>query len=191
MIERPPLAVGFVEAFTIDKHGRETILGRSKNTVQYEGFDALGKLLSGETTGRINAMYFQFDDGGPGTARSVGARDVTSAQFRNLSSGLDFVRVRMGTGSTQATEATFPGLYNSNQINFMAIASAGDIGSANALVFNAGDAIEMAALVVAPDWTDNTQDLVYAAWAPDSPITVPATGAFGLRWAVVFAHSWS
>jgi hypothetical protein len=191
LIARPPLVLGRIEAFTIDEHGRERILLREHNTVQYEGFDALGKIMSGELSVGINGMYFQFEDGGAGTGRSVASREITAAQFLNLGAGLDFVRTRLGEGITSATEVAHPGLYNSNQIVFSGIAASGDVGEANSLVFNAGDAVEMAALVVAPDWDDNTQDMVYAAWAPGAPLVVPATGGFGLRWTVIFAHSWT
>lgn len=153
--------------------------------VQYEGFDALARILAGDVVGRINAMYFQFDYNGPGTARGPIDRTTTSADFRALSGDLDFLRVPLQIGALSASDS----LYSSNQVTLTGVANIGDVGVGDeGHTLAAGSAIELIAAVIAPDWGDKTKDLVYAAYAPDAPIIIPATGGLAFRWTLPLRH---
>lgn len=157
--------------------------------IQYEGFDALGKIMSGDVDGHINAMYFMVDTSGTGVARDVSDRLMTASDFRALTGDHDFVRVPLSRGSLSA-ETSAGGTYSSNKITFVGVLSLGAEGELGKTI-QAGDKIEAAALVIAPAWSDNTQDLLYAAWAPTAPVDMPASGGYALSWPVRFVHSWT
>lgn len=172
--------MGRVEIFDLSDMQRP--LDGGFNSVQYEGFDALARLMAGDVSGRINAMYFQFDYNGPGVSRSPVGAEYTSEQFRNLVGDLDFLRVQLAGGSLSSTDTP----YASNRATFVGVAALGDVGEANEHVFVAGSAIELVALVIAPVWSDPSQDLVYAAYAPSSPIIAPAAGGVAMRYHIWF-----
>lgn len=156
-------------------------LASGHNLVQYEGFDALGKIISGNINSRINGLYLQFDSSGVGTPRIVD-RTITAASFRALSSPLDFLRIPLGAGILSALDSN----YSSNVVVFNGIAPVGLTGE-NGLIFNAGAKVELFALVIMPDQNDNTQDMVYAAFAPSTPIEALSTSGVGIRWQIQFA----
>jgi len=189
MHTRSPKMAGRVELFTFDGNNRIIQSVRAANTVQYEGYDALGQIMSGQLDASINAMYFQFERTGSGALQDVSGRDVDSADFRALTGNRDFVRSQLTPGALSGTAAYSQ--YSSNQATFSGIAALSDVGAAQGLTMIAGSDIERCALVIAPSWSDKSQDLVYAAWAPTSLITVPASGGVGLRWTIIFAHTWS
>lgn len=188
-IEKSPCSIGSIEFFVFNEF-RQIIKSYSfKNTVQYEGFDALGLIMSGQLNAHVNAMYFRWENTGSGVLQDVSGRDVTAADFRALSGNRDFIRVQLMPGAVSGT--TLYPQYSSNQATFAGIAALGDLGAAQGLAFNAGGEVEMCALAIAPEWSDSSQDMVYAAWAPTSLITIPAAGGVGLRWTILFAHQWT
>ena len=119
----------------------------------------------------------------------MSGRDVIAADFRALSGNRDFIRSQLMTGAMSGTASLSQ--YNSNQATFVGIAALGDIGAAQGLGFLAGGEVERCALALAPEWSDKSQDMVYAAWAPTTLITIPSAGGVGLRWTIVFAHQWT
>lgn len=151
------------------------------NLVQYEGFDALGKIVSGNLNSRINGLYLQFDSSGVGTPRTVD-RTLTAASFRALVSPLDFLRIPIGTGILSALDSN----YNSNVVIFNGIAPVGLTGH-NGKPFNPGAKVEIFALAIMPDLNDATQDMVYAAFAPTTPVKALSASGVGIRWQIQFA----
>lgn len=177
------VVAGHIEIFSISPSGKTKTLLRDRNTIQFEGYDALAKIMSGSISGNISAMYFKFDStGAAGTEAPVG-RSNTSAEFRSLSSPFDFVRVQMSNGALSNTNNS----YVSNQATFTGIAHTGAKGEISSLTMSDTSVVTKAALVVAPSWSDKTQDLVYAVYAPTTPITPPTGSSIGLRWAIRFA----
>ena len=174
---------GELEIFTLDSQGRETVLVRAGNEIQFEGFDALAAIMAGEVSSSINVMYFKFLSGGGAASESPAGRSNPSSVFRGLASPWDFVRAQMSPGARAPQNSNYVG----NQITFTGVAETGAIGEISDLVMNDSSEITMVALVVAPSWADRTQDLVYAAYAPAVPISPPTGSAVGLRWRIRFA----
>lgn len=173
-----------IEVFARFQDGREIVLDRGHNTLTYQGFDALAQVLSGNLDACVNAFFFKFDSSGAASSESPAGQDVTVDEFLSLSDPWDYVRGRLTPGALSSTDS---GLYVSNQATLVPIASTGSVGELNELVMSSSSKITKAALVFAPEWSDRTQDLVYAAWAPSVPIAPPSGAAVGLRWNVGFS----
>jgi len=177
------VARGYVEFFSIDPDGTTKVILRDSNTIQFEGYDALAKIMSGAVSGHVSAMYFKFDSTGAAGTEAPAGRASTSSEFRNLTSPFDFVRVQMSNGALSNTTNS----YVSNQSTFTGIAHTGAKGEVSSLTMSDTSVVTKAALVVAPSWSDKTQDLVYAVYAPLTPIAPPIGSSIGLRWAIRFA----
>ena len=93
------------------------------------------------------------------------------------------MRVRLNQG----TRAPSSALYLGNMITFVGVATAGITAEGGLILIGGTSEITHAALVIAPDWDDNTQDFVFAIHAPDAVFTVPANSAAALRWQHQFA----
>lgn len=184
IIARPEIiASGLVELFSVDKSGNELeILGRFANTVQLEGYDALGQIMSGNLVATINAMYFQIAPS-PGTSRSPVGTNYTHASFSGLTGSVDYVR-------NQITPAILSGASGatSNRATFVGVLSSGTAGILGNHTFANNSVIEVAALAVSPDFAnDATKDLIYAAYTPVTPIAPAAGSGIGIRWQIRFA----
>jgi len=175
---------GEIEIFYRYPDGSEDIVEKGKNSIQYEGFDALAKIMTGEIAGSINAMYFKFNSTGTAVTEDPVGRGNNAALFQSLAAPWDIARVEMTNGVRTAQNS----LYNGNQATFVGVAETGATGAVNGLSMGTAADITMLALVVAPAWNDITQDLVYAAYAPSTVISPPVNAAVGWRWKIQFAY---
>lgn len=177
-----PSLRGQVEIYVVDPRGNERLVLTGKNAVTYEGMDAVGKILSGQIDAYLNYVYFGFDSNG---SASVVATSVATqaADFHALTGDNDVVRVRTGSHVTEATDAN----YNDNRVLVSAVADADTTGIVNSKVLTGGLAeITHFGLVVAPDVSDYTEDLLFAAFTPASPVLVPANSGVAMRWRPFF-----
>lgn len=172
--------VGLVDVLGI-KNNKQTVITQLKNLVTYEGYDALSKIMSGNLSSRINALFIQFDYNGPGIVRSTALTD-SAADYRALAGDLDYLRIPIGTGVLSASSVN----YTSNKALFVGSATFGMTGVVTARTFSASSAIEKIGLGIVPDWNDSTKDLLYASLAPTSVITVSTLDGIAFRWQTQF-----
>jgi len=155
----------------------------STTLITYEGADALAKAVSNNIDAAINAMYFAVRTTGGGTPPAVD-RTYSADDFRALTSPDDLFRVLLNPGTLTPSSAEYTG----NMVNFTGVLPAGSTGILHGLQATGGVAeITHAGLVIAPDLEDYTADLLYAVYAPDTAVLIPANGAEALRWQIAFA----
>jgi hypothetical protein len=159
------------------------------NLVLYEGADILAQLLSGARGYHVNTMYLEFKNlAAPGDAivpPSFGRGDGI-AYYNGLISSLDTDFLRVPLTVSALVEAS-GGDYAGNQDTFFGI-SEGTVGfhgkpflpSSNSAVFGA-------ALIAAPDPTDQSQDKVYARVYTGIDKILKQTGfEIGVTWTTRF-----
>lgn len=170
-------ARGHVEIFSI-KDGVEKILVSEHNDIQYQGATALAAIMSGASTGSINTMYFTIDGE---EDQATDGHDIVASDFPALTGDADFVRVSISPGVLSSTTD-----HSNNKITFTGIVAYGDTTFNDEVAIDESNNVTLFALVVAPDSDDQSQDMVYAAYSPTTELDVPADGALGVRWAIVF-----
>ena len=166
----------------IVENGREKVVCSDHNVVTYEGMDAVGLIMSGQIQAHLNGLYIGFDSSG---ALSTVATDVNTvaADFHALSSTRDVLRVRLGTHTTDASGVNF----SSNRVLVTGAADAGDEGIINGEVLVGGTAkATHFGLIVSSDWSDYSEDKLYAAYTPSSAILVPSNSGVAVRWRPYF-----
>lgn len=173
---------GFFEVFHRLPDGRDLVVCRRKNTVTYQGMTALAKVLSGQISARINAMYFKFDSSGASGPDSVAA-DATTEDFQGVAAPYDYVRASLTQGIPGTSDNS---VYVANRAVFVGLVATGTIGEINALAMLPTSVITSMALVVSPDENDRTQDFVYAVAAPAAVIVPIENSGVGMRWTTQF-----
>lgn len=183
---KPDKCGGVIEIWSLDKLKKfDRLLRRVKNTMTYEGADGIAAVLSGAVAGSINAMYFGFDNSGSPATIATDANSKAS-DFRGLDGvDNDFVRVRLSAGVRVASSVNYSG----NRITFTGIVADGDDGEVALSLTGGTSDITHMGLVIAPDWADNTQDFLYAAYTPAAVIPVPSGGGYGFRWQTTHTQS--
>lgn len=153
---------GLVSLFSFDEKTRKICrMVQLHNLILYGGADILGRLLAGQADYAVNMIYLEFQNTvGVITPPTVGREDGI-AYYNGLSSSpdTDFLRLPLLVNpSVDASEAN----YDSNQVTFFAESEGltGFFGktfdqSASSMVFGA-------ALVAAPDPTDQSKDVVFS-----------------------------
>lgn len=173
---------GFFEIFHRLPNGKELVICRRKNTVTHQGMTALAKVLSGQISSRINAMYFKFDSSGAAGPDSVAA-DTTTEDFHGVAAPYDYARATLTQGIPGTSDST---VYVANRAVFVGLVPTGTIGEINALTLSSASVITSMALVISPDESDRTQDLVYAVAAPAAVIVPMENSGVGMRWTTQF-----
>ena len=178
-IVRPSLVLpNFIEIAIVDPRGQRRVVERGRNTTTYEGQDALGLVMSGQISAHFNGIYFGFDDNGGASPISTSA-STKATDFHALTGNNDVARVKLGTHVTDASS----GSYNDNRVSISGTADAGLTGIINSNTLTGGVAeVTHFALIVAPDWSDYTEDKVYAVYTPASVVLVPVGSGVTMRW---------
>jgi hypothetical protein len=159
------------------------------NLVLFEGADVLAQLLSGARGYHVNTMYLEFKNlAAPGDAITPPSFDRGDgiAYYNGLisSTDIDFLRVPLTVSPLVEPSS---GDYAGNQATFFGI-SEGTLGfhgkpflpSSNSAVFGA-------ALIAAPDPSDQSQDKVYARVYTGIDKILKATGfEIGVTWTTRF-----
>ncbi len=174
-----------VELFALNEDGSlGELLYEGHNVKTFEGADGIAALLSGQVSGAINAMYFGFDADGGASVTATDA-NTTASDFRALSTPLDFMRIRLSAGVLDASAGDYIG----NRITFTGVAPADNDGENGDTMTGGTAEVTHLGLVIAPDFTDNTKDYVFAAHTPVSVIAVPVNTGVAMRWQVTFTQS--
>jgi hypothetical protein len=159
------------------------------NLVLFEGADVVAQLLSGARGYHVNTMYLEFRNlaapGDPITPPSFD-RGGGIAYYNGLISSLDtdFLRVPLTVGPLVESSG---GDYAGNQATFFGI-SEGTLGfHSKPFLPSSNSAVFGAALVAAPDPSDQSQDKVYARVYTGIDKILKASGfEIGVTWTTRF-----
>ena len=130
-------------------HKREDIFVK-ENLVLYGGSDIVAQVLAGEVEYKINAMFFEFENGSPG-AVAIPSFDRTGGltYYRALLNPKDYLRVPMSINASIISSNAL--LYDGNQVTFFSLTS-GTLGALGR-TFNAaaGSTVYGVGLVATPN----------------------------------------
>jgi len=158
-----------------------------KNLVLYGGADVLARLAAGDAEYKINAMYFEFENGSPGSVSiPTFTRAGGIAYYRALLNPKDYLRVPMSINASILSSDTT--LYDGNQATFFSLTS----GTTGALgrTFNAavGSTVYGVGLAATPTIGQPTQDIVFARAYFDGTLFPKVSGkAVGTEWGIKFS----
>lgn len=184
-------AKGLVNFLNIDfATGKVKSLHRSQNLVLFSGADVLANLIAGRPGWNISTLYLEFKNlASPGDPVSAPTYDRTGGieYYTGLAASpdTDFVRVPLTTlpmfGNSDNTK------YNNNLVTFFAM-SEGTVGfHGKPFSAAANSAVYGAALVAAPNFADQSQDVVYARVYDGIDKTLKEIGhEVGVTWTAQF-----
>lgn len=180
--------VGSVKVFDVSPDGGCRQVYAGKNTYMYSGADICAKLLAGDVTYSIGAMYFEFENlaspGDPVVAPSYD-RSGGISYYTSLASPRDFLRVPLVISPSliSSNDTNF----DNNQITFFAL-SDGYTGQ-NGLAFSsaANSAVFGGALVATPTPGTQANDLIFSRtyWADDA-VEKAENHQIGVQWTLQF-----
>lgn len=163
------------------------------NQLQYDWAVILCELLRGAPSGKpykLSAMYLEFANTGddPVAVPAVFDRGQNLAYYANLSGNRDYLRVPILAQTITSTDPEIFPPPRGNQLTNWAVTQ-GTQGQ-HGLEFSAavGSRLYGAALVSTPDYTDPSQDLIYARfYLPENEQLVKLPDAqLGLAWPIRF-----
>lgn len=181
---------GHYQVFSVNDKGIWMPLFRQMNTNLKEGGAILTQLLSGKREYKINAIYFEFANvASPGDP--VTAPAVDEAEGRDYFDGLgvdrDYLRVQLTVPPTIRPQVGDENLFEEeqgNEIEFFCL-SEGESGI-NGLPFgfSSNSVLYGMALVATPDWSDRTNDLIFARsyYEVGNQVAKSASDQIGVRW---------
>jgi hypothetical protein len=199
---------GHVTLWSVDEaSGLLTPLHSQKNQIVLSWGHIAARQLgfrpgAGRPSYHISAMYIEYENVGdpedPATVASLG-RDLDPDYYYGellSSSTQGFIRVPLRTepvlGVSTVTEGDYPGYFtegtNGNQLTFFAQTSNAEVQ--NAVPFGAAynSKVYAAALVATPEFSDHTQDIVFARTTFSAPnqVTKEASSQIGITWDIAF-----
>jgi stage V sporulation protein SpoVS len=175
------------------------IVGVTTNTALYKwGFAAAKALGEGDMNYRINAMYIEYENVTlPGNTVTVPSftRDEGLSYYTGLSSSSvkDYLRLELNITPSITIESGYESYFTSNvDGNLLTFfrQSAGTQGEhTRTFSDSVNSKIYGAALVVAPDFSDSSQDIVFArAYFAEADQTLKqASSQVGVTWELPFA----
>jgi len=182
-------ARGDVKIFSFDpKTGIVYRLLEKRNLILYSGADVLASLLAGQNT-PVNAMYMEFKNlADPADSITPPAfdREGGISYYNGLSSSpdTDFLRIPLTVNPTiESSDAVYAG----NQVVFFGV-SEGTVGfHGKSFLDTANSAVFGAALVAAPDLTDQSQDMVFSRiYSGIDKVLKVAGHQIGITWTIRF-----
>lgn len=157
------------------------------NMLQFSGADIFAQLLAGNSAYKPSGMYLQFTNNLAGWTKPDVSRSGALEYFRTLETNFpdcDYLRVPfMSPAAISASSDAFEG----NVVDFFAMTS-GTTGSRPGTPLSFGSAsnsvIVGGAVIVTPDWDDDTKDVILTRGYLDTTIAKPAAGEVVLQWKV-------
>ena len=156
----------------------------NKNLILYGGADILARVIGGDAEYKINAMYFEYENGSPG---SVTIPSYTRAgglsYYRGLLNPKDYLRVPMSiNASIISSDAT---LYEGNQVTFFSLTSGSTGALGRSFTAAAGSTVYGVGLVATPVVASPTQDIVFARTYFGGTLFPKVDGkAIGTEWTI-------
>jgi len=160
------------------------------NDIMYDWATVQCELLRGSVDGKsynISAMYIEFENNaGAEVSPPTVNRDDALSYYRNLSGLRDYLRVPLVAAVKESTnELIFP---RGNKLTCFA-QTTGTVGI-NGLEFSSTQQSRVygGALVVTPDYADDSQDLIYCRWYYEaaSQLTKLPSLQIGIDWPLTF-----
>ena len=179
MIDKFKTMKGEIELFAV-KDGDWTSIHKQDNMIVNSGADILAKALAGDL--QVNAMYLCFEN-------AAGATDYTAAitndaaYYAGASADRSFVRVTaLSDASYSTSDAT---TYDNNKVTFTGVTD-GTTFFESVPVQDGTSSFYHAALVAAPEASDQTEDIIFSCSDLTTAITKIAGAQIGIRWTVQF-----
>lgn len=193
---------GHVSLWRIDATGLRTPLHNQPNQIQYSWGHIAARQLgyrpqAGRPSFHISAMYIEFENvGEPSDTITVSSfgRDIGADYYNSLisSSTQDFLRVPLRLEPTLSiatgSEDYFTAGQDGNQLTFFA-QTAGLTGvHGKSFSHTVNSKIYAAALVATPNFSDRTQDVIFArtTFSSLNQVTKEASSQLGITWDVAF-----
>jgi hypothetical protein len=193
---------GAVGLWRVDAAGLRTPLHRQPNQIQYSwGYIAAQQLgyrpAAGRPSYHISAMYIEFENvGNPATPLSVSSfgRDLGRDYYNALvaSATQDFLRVPLrlepSLSIAAGAEDYFTVGQDGNQLTFFAQTSGLTGVHGKSFSHSVNSKIYAAALVATPNFSDATQDVIFArtTFAAENQVTKEASAQIGITWDIAF-----
>jgi len=190
--------VGVMSAFTVDDRDIWTPRGRVKNDILYDwGFIAAKAIGQGDRDYRIRTMYIEFENvaapGDPVAVPTIAREDGIEYYNSMVSSATrDFLRIALrflpGISIATGFENFFTDGIDGNQLSFLA-QTVGTVGfHGKTFSESVNSKIYGAALVASPDFSDQTQDVVFNRGYLDvsNQVLKEASSQVGISWDVTF-----
>jgi hypothetical protein len=158
-------AAGSVRFFSFDKNGRIVKMVRLKNLILYNGADILAKLISGASGYHISTMYMEFVNlAAPGDPVVIPTFDRSGGtdyyDSLSASADADFLRVPLQIAATLSSSDE--DVYAHNKVTLMGVSEGTQGFHGKTFGSSANSVVRGAALVAAPDQTDQSRDLVFS-----------------------------
>jgi hypothetical protein len=182
---------GLVSIFSFDEKTKRICRQISlQNLILYSGADILGRLLAGQSAYAINMVYLEFQNTVGAIVPPAVSRADGVAYYNGLSASpdTDFLRLPLLVEpSMDASSAD----YESNQVTFFAESEGTEGFFAKPFAEASSSFVFGAALVAAPDPTDQSKDIVFSrvylgelGWT--DAIDKQDGKQIGLTWAIRF-----
>lgn len=192
-----PRVVGRVSLWKLDEQGYPTWITTKKNQLQIGWTNIVTRLLSGLSAYRIGAMYVEFenvaDSLDPVTAPSY--LDTEGTEYYEdlaVSPDRDFLRIPLNQMPLRAPSSGYADYFSEDLTGNVATFYAqtqGTTGVHGKTFSNAAKSkVFGLALVAVPDWSDRTQDIVFARMYFDvaDQTVKPASTQLAVSWDVKF-----
>jgi hypothetical protein len=182
---------GLVSLFSFDEKTRRICRQISlQNLILYSGADILGRLLAGQSAYAINMVYLEFKNTGAAITPPAVSRADGIAYYNGLSGSMDTDFLRLPLLVEPSVDASGAD-YESNQATFFAESEGTEGFFSKPFSETASSFVFGAALVAAPDPTDQSKDIVFSrvyigelGWT--DAIDKQDGKQVGLTWAVRF-----
>jgi len=193
---------GHVSLWRVTADGVLTPLHSQPNQIQYSWGHIAARQLgfrpqAGRPSYHISAMYIEFENVGapedPLTVASFG-RDLNLDYYNDLVSSAtqDFLRVPLRLEPTLGVSTDYEDYFtvgqSGNQLTFFAQTS-GLLGvHGKSFSHSVNSKISAAALVATPNFSDATQDVIFArtTFASGDQVTKEASAQIGITWDIAF-----
>lgn len=159
-----------------------------KNLRTEQSNDILARAIAGIPRYVVNGVYLEYENTAGAPAPVSFDKTTTAADFQGLGGSKDYIRANLTASATFGSSGS---PYGENRATFFALAL-NNVGPTNqgmgGLDFSAAanSKIVSIGLVAMPDIEDETQDLLYARYAPASPFAKAADREVGITWTLQF-----
>lgn len=173
---------GFIEAYEVREGRPWRLLAARGNLIANQAADIEALALA--TGAAINGMYLVYENNGSATPITP---DVLNTAATYATPSADRGLVRISTLGEPAI-ATSSDIYTGNMVSFVGVTD-GSVFFPGVPVIDGTSSFYTAALVLMPDFTDQSKDLVFSCGDLSTAITKVAGAQIGLRWTLTFTNT--